>query len=242
MGQAKTNGASGAVVVFDASKFQATVANMAKGAHSQVGFLKMDKTGVWSWGQDEVPVREDDPVYVDPMGFVHGWQCWADTELPGVEAELLGDVVAPMFEPLPERPSKVPENGRPWGEMRGLSAMVEGQRLVYSTTSVGGLKAIASLAEEYAAQFTRDKTKMIAVLSLSSDSYKHKNKTYGRVYIPVFTVKKWVGKLPEDAVAPAAPAAPAKKADTKRGAAGRQAANKDKAPAKAPAKTVRRAI
>lgn len=223
---------NGAVVVFDASKFQAAVANMAKGAHSQVGFLKMDKTGVWSWGPDEEPVEEDTPVYVDPMGFVHGWQCWADTELPGVEAELLGDIVVPMYEPLPERPPKVPENGRNWGEMRGLSAVVDGQKLVYSTTSVGGLKAIASLAQEYAQQFTKDPGKMIAVLSLQSDSYKHKNKTYGRVYIPVFEVTKWVSKLPEaegpDAPAPVPPAkkAPAKKVPVTKKAPRRAAADR----------------
>jgi hypothetical protein len=52
------------------------------------------------------------------------------------------------------------------------------------------------------AQFQRDPEKMIAEVSLSSDSYKHKNKTYGRIYTPVFTVVKWHKALPATAGKP----------------------------------------
>jgi hypothetical protein len=37
---------------------------------------------------------------------------------------------------------------------------------------------------------------------LSSDSYKHKNKTFGRIYTPVFTVVKWHAQLPQAASKP----------------------------------------
>jgi hypothetical protein len=187
----------GEVVKFDASKFAATViTNMKRAASTRVGFLKMGKDGAWSYGSDETEVTEDDHVFVNPNGFVHGWQCWADTDLAGVQSELLGDVIAGMDQPLPDRPAKVPENGRPWGEVRGMSVLLAGEKLVYSTTSVGGLNAFAALAEEYLAQFHKDPEKMIAEVSLSSDSYKHKNKTYGRIYTPVFTIVKWHKDLP----------------------------------------------
>jgi hypothetical protein len=142
---------------------------MAKGATVRVGFLKMSKAGEWSYGTDETPLGEDDHVYVDPMGFVHGWQCWADTELPGVSSALLDDVVVPMFEPLPPKPEKIPETGRNWAEMRGLSCLLGSEKLVYSTTSVGGLNAMAILAEEYAKQFLKNPKKMIAVVNLRED-------------------------------------------------------------------------
>ena len=188
---------AGEVVKFDASKFAAAVVNMAKGASARVGFLKMDKTGSWSWGADENPVEEDTPVYIDPMGFVHGWQCWADTDIPGVSSELLGEVLAPMYEPMPPKPPQVPENGRGWNELRGLSCIVDGQKLVYSTTSVGGVNAIAALAEAYGKQYAKNPSRMIAVANLSSDSYKHKNKTYGRIYVPIINIVSWVANLPE---------------------------------------------
>jgi len=190
----------GEIVKFDPAKFAATVLdNMKRAATTRVGFLKMDKTGAWSYGTDETAVGEDDHVFINPNGFVHGWQCWADTDLAGVQSELLGDVIAGMDQPLPDRPGKVPENGRPWGEVRGMSVLLAGEKLVYSTTSVGGLNAFAGLAEEYLAQFHKDPEKMIAEVSLSSDSYKHKNKTYGRIYTPVFTVVKWHKALPAEA-------------------------------------------
>lgn len=224
---------AGEVVKFDASKFAAAVVNMAKGSTTRVGFLKMDKTGSWCWGTDEVPVEEDTPVYIDPMGFVHGWQCWANTDLPGVTSELLGEVLAPMYEPMPPRPSQVPENGRGWSELRGLSCIVDGQKLVYSTTSVGGVNAIAALAEEYGKQYKKAPSKMIAVANLSSDSYKHKNKTYGRIYVPIITIVGWTATLP--ATAEAAPEKAAEKPKTK------PAAPVKPVPVKKAAKPVRRA-
>lgn len=201
------------VVAFDASKFQVGIANMAKGAVARVAYLKMDKGGSWSFGADEEEVAEDATIFVDPMGFVHGWQCWADTDLPGVQSELLGEEIVPMYEPLPARPEKVPQNGRAWNELRGLSAVLGDQKLVYSTTSVGGCKAVATLAEAILAQYKKAPSKLVAEVSLSSDSYKHKNKTYGKIFVPVFEVVGWHSKLPEVQAAEPTPApAPAKKA------------------------------
>ena len=193
---------TGEVIKFDPSKFSAVAANLKRAASTRVGFLKMDKTGAWNYGTDETEVTEDDHVFIDPNGFVHGWQCWADTDIAGVQSELLGDVIAGMDSPLPDRPGKVPENGRAWGEMRGMSILLAGERLIYSTTSVGGINAFAALAEDYMAQFQKDPEKMIAEVSLSSDSYKHKNKTFGRIFTPVFTVVKWHKDLPAGARKP----------------------------------------
>lgn len=184
------------VVAFDPDKFKVGIANMAKGAVSRVGFLKMGKDGEWSYGSDETVVEEDQTVFIDPMGFVHGWQCWADTDLPGVSSELLGEVLAPMYDALPARPEKVPENGRAWAELRGLSALLGELKLTYSTTSVGGCKAVALLAEEIAKQYAKAPTKIIPEVSLMCDSYKHKNKTYGKIFVPVFEVVGWHAKLP----------------------------------------------
>ena len=211
---------SNEVIQYDPSKFAATVANMGKGGTTRVGFMKMDKTGQWCWGADETPIEEDTPVYIDPMGFVWGWQCWADTDLPGVQSELLGEILAPMHEPMPPRPPQVPENGRGWSEQRGMSCVVDGQKLVFSTTSVGGVNAIKELRDVYKAQYEKAPTKMIAVANLSSDSYKHKNKTYGRIYVPIITIVGWLAALPQTAEAAAekviekakAPAKPAGKA------------------------------
>ena len=207
---------SNEVVAFDASKFAVGIANMAKGATSRVGFLKMGKDGVWSYGADEIELVDTDRVLVDPMGFVQGWQCWADTDLPGVNSELLGELLVPMFETLPARPDKVPQNGRQWSELRGMSALLGDLKLIYSTTSVGGCKAVAALCEQIGAQYKKAPTKLIAEVSLQCDSYKHKNKTYGKIFVPVFEVVGWHAKLPVAAAEPEKVAAPAKKVAAKK--------------------------
>jgi len=207
------NGKTGAVALqggFNVAKYRTGVANVAKrpAAGGRAGFLKMDKDdhGRWKFGQGDTPVGEDDELYVDPDGMVYGWQCWADTDL-GVPAAVLGSIVVPTDQPLPPKPDTVPENGREWAEMRGLSMVLNGQPLIYTTTSMGGLDAVAAYMAEFAAQLDVDETKLIGVIKLSSDWYKNK-KHGGRTYVPIFTVQRWVSALPKEATTPAK--APAK--------------------------------
>jgi hypothetical protein len=217
----RSNGnGSGQLVALDPEKFQALMVNMGEGGSTRVGFLKMSKAGIWSHGVEETPVEDDEVLYIDLGGFIHGWQCWADSDLPGVQTELLGDIWTPMHEPMPPCPQEVPKNGREWSELMGLSAVLNGQPLKYSTTSHGGRNAIASLKKEYIAQYKADPKRLIAVVSLSNDSYKHKNRTFGTVYTPLFTVVDWVDQLPEiDAMPmPPKPPVPAKKVPAKKAA------------------------
>jgi hypothetical protein len=205
------------VVPFDPTKFAAGIANMKKGAAPRVGFLKMSKDGEWSYGTDDTVVTEDDHVYIDPNGFVHGWQLWANTDLPGVTSELLGEVLAPMDQPLPPLPTThpAPQKGGEWKQLLGFSALLGDMKLTYSTTSYGGKAAFGELAEEFAKHFAKTTKTTIAVVSLSSESYKHKK--YGKLYNPVLTVMDWVAALPAVEAAPeqpqiAAPKPAAKKA------------------------------
>jgi hypothetical protein len=76
----------------------------------------------------------------------------------------------------------------------------------FTTTSVGGRKAVQALAVEIAAQVEKDQSKPVPVVKLGKDHYTHKS--YGRIYTPVFEVVEWVSMTGE-ADAPAAEAAPA---------------------------------
>jgi hypothetical protein len=209
-----------AVVAFDPSKFGVAIANMAKAGPARVGFLKMSKDGVWSFGIDDEEIDAEQRVYIDPNGFVHGWQLWADTDIPGVQSELLGEVVAPLDQPRPLEPQThpAPAKGGTWRALMGLSAVFDGRPLRYTTTSYGGLAAFKALGEAYAKHFALKSGPgtPIAVVSLSSESYKHKK--YGKLYNPMIEVTAWVAKLPEaQADEPAKPAAKpaAKKAPRK---------------------------
>jgi hypothetical protein len=61
----------------------------------------------------------------------------------------------------------------------------------YTTTSVGGKKAVQALAVAIATQVDKDQDKPVPVVELGKEHYTHKS--YGRIYTPVFKVVEWVG-------------------------------------------------
>jgi hypothetical protein len=76
----------------------------------------------------------------------------------------------------------------------------------FTTTSVGGRKAVQALAVAIAAQVEKDQGKPVPVVKLGKDHYTHKS--YGRIYTPVFDVVEWVS-MNGEADEPAVEAAPA---------------------------------
>jgi hypothetical protein len=59
----------------------------------------------------------------------------------------------------------------------------------YTTTSVGGKKAVQALAVAIATQVEKDQSKPVPVVELGKEHYTHKS--YGRIYTPVFKVLEW---------------------------------------------------
>jgi hypothetical protein len=93
----------------------------------------------------------------------------------------------------------------------------------FTTTSVGGKRAVQALAVALAEQVEKDQTKPVPVIKLKKDHYAHKS--YGKIYTPVFNVIEWVGmdaeteSTPESALAAAVAAEEAPAAGRRRRAA-----------------------
>ena len=86
----------------------------------------------------------------------------------------------------------------------------EGMQARYTVTSVGGKRAVQTLAVALAEQVEKDQTKPVPVVRLKKDHYSHKS--YGKIFTPVFEVVEWVsmdGEAP--AVEPEEPAAPTRR-------------------------------
>jgi len=60
----------------------------------------------------------------------------------------------------------------------------------FTATSVGGKRAVQTLALAVAEQADKDQSKIVPVVTLGKDHYQHKS--YGRIYTPVFEVQEWV--------------------------------------------------
>ena len=150
--------------------------------------LKMDKTGHWVFGADQAEAEEDSKWAINPFSFVHGFIAWGD-------GEVLGEKMVSVSQPLPELEPAPPQSKKGWETQVGLSLKcISGQdaglEARYSTTSVGGKRAVQTLAAAIAAQVERDQSKPVPVVLLKKEHYQHKS--YGRIYTPVFEIVEWV--------------------------------------------------
>ena len=150
--------------------------------------LKMDKTGHWVFGADQTEAEADSTWAINPYSFVHGFIAWG-------EGEVLGEKMAPLTQPLPEMDVAPPGAKRGWEMQIGMALKCltgedKDMEARFTTTSVGGKKAVQALGVAIATQVDKDPTKPVPIVKLKKDHYTHKS--YGRIFTPVFEVVEWV--------------------------------------------------
>ena len=165
--------------------------------------IKMDRTGHWVYGADQTEAEADSCWAVNPFSFVHGYIAWGD-------GEVLAEKMASVTQPLPELDAAPPGAKKGWEQQVGLMMKCTngedaGLECRFTTTSVGGKRAVQNLAVAIAAQVEKDPERPVPIVSLSKDHYQHKS--YGRIYTPVFEIVEWVSMDGEDVQESDAPAA-----------------------------------
>ena len=170
--------------------------------------LKMDKTGHWVFGADQTEIEDGSQWAINPFSFVHGFIAWGD-------GEVLGERMASVSDPLPELDAAPPGAKKGWETQVGMSLKClngedAGMEAKFTTTSVGGKRAVQSLAVAIAGQVDTDQSKPVPLVELDTEHYQHKS--YGRIYTPIFKVLEWVsinGDEPPPAAAKLSAPAPA---------------------------------
>lgn len=157
------------------------------GGSDGVAILKMDKTGHWVFGADQTEVESDSVWAINPFSFVHGYIAWGD----GV---VLAEKMAPVMDPLPETGPAPEAAKRGWEMQIGVTLACtngedKGMQARYSATSVGGKRAVQTLAAAIAEQVEKDQTKPVPLVALKKEHYQHKS--YGRIFTPIFEVTGW---------------------------------------------------
>jgi len=173
-------------------------ANLPKIAESGSVIIKMDKTGHWVFGADQTEVEDKSEWAVNPFSFVHGFIAWGD-------GDVLGEKMVGISQPLPELEPAPVGAKRGWETQVGLSIKCvsgedEGMEARFTTTSVGGKRAVQTLGALIAAQIEKDPTKPVAIIRLDKEHYSHKS--YGRIYTPIFEVIDWMDMNAEEGDAP----------------------------------------
>jgi hypothetical protein len=161
--------------------------NLNVASEMGVTIIKMDRTGHWVFGADQTEIEDDSTWAVNPFSFVHGYIAWGDGE---VLAEKMGSV----SQPLPELEAAPPGAKKGWEtqvgfSMKCLDGADKDMEVRYTTTSVGGKKAVQALAVAIATQVEKDQDKPVPVVVLGKEHYTHKS--YGRIFTPIFKVMEW---------------------------------------------------
>jgi len=164
--------------------------------------IKMDKTGHWVFGADQTEIEDDSTWAVNPFSFVHGYIAWGD-------GEVLAEKMVNVSQPLPELDAAPPSAKKGWETQVGMSIKCltgedKGMEARYTTTSVGGKKAVQALAVAIATQVDKDQDTPVPVVELGKEHYTHKS--YGRIFTPIFKVVDWVGMDGDAVETEAAPA------------------------------------
>lgn len=188
---------SNAVTTFGNSKLPAIASmgaalrkNVANIAPSGFIILKFDKTGSWVFGANADEVEDGSFWAVNPYSFCHGLIAWGD-------GQPVGEMMVSMSDEVPEKgPLPAGADDKGWQYQVGLALKCmtgqdAGTEVRYTTTSVGGKRAVQTLGLAIAEQIDTDQANPVAVVILESDSYKHSS--YGKVYVPEFQIAKFTG-------------------------------------------------
>lgn len=152
-----------------------------------VNYLKFAK-GDWVIGSANELVDEDNLWAVNPVMLAHGYIAWGD-------GEVLGEHMVPLTAPLPPK-SELDDVGASWQQCAGLHMLCidgefSGTNAVFKTHSKGGLQFFSDLTGEIADRIENgDEDRCVPVIGLEVDSYQHKK--YGKVFVPVYRLVKWV--------------------------------------------------
>lgn len=149
-------------------------------------FLKMDKSGTWLYGADDIEVDSQSEFIIDPATYAQGFIAWDDGELVDERMAVAG------AEPITR--TDLPDVGAEWNSQVGVALLGiggddNGEQLMYKTSSKGGRGAISDLIDEVIARAKSGEPDICPVVVLENEWYRHKK--YGKIYKPVFNIVRW---------------------------------------------------
>jgi hypothetical protein len=186
------------------SKFALYAAETSK--RTFVGDLLKYNKGVWTG--DKTPISPDELFVAVMNSLTVGFVKWAGGKVVDDELGLVVDGYRPPHRnELGDLDSKTWEKENdgalkdPWQKATMLVFVRVGppnEIFTFSTATTGGQSAIADLCEAHGR--TTEGVGQYPVVELASDSYQHKVKSYGTVYVPVFRIVDSVDAAPFDAL------------------------------------------
>jgi hypothetical protein len=179
----------------DPAALQSAMSALGRQAQSGGLFMKFTKSGEWLYGPAQDEVSPEDLWAVNPGSFVNGYIGWKNGMPIGEHMCSVTRGMPCRYEELEPIEAVTETDG--WSAQLGFTVNsypasgddAENLELIFKTTSHGGKKAAAGLADEISKRMSKGDGTFVPIVSLSADSYKHKN--YGKIIIPVIRVVAW---------------------------------------------------
>jgi hypothetical protein len=178
----------------------------AQSGRIQGDLLKFSKFGEWLAGKDAVKVPHGTRLVAEMPTLQIGWVRWHDGKPEATQMGFLADGFVPSNRSELGDTDRglwsMDENGRPRDPWQFTNSLVllnpeTSEVYTFQPTSRGGLQAIGELCRLYG-KHRRTEPAALPVVALDMSSYKHPNKAYGDIRIPVL---RWVDWVQSDAVA-----------------------------------------
>lgn len=161
---------------------------------ADVMYLKFTRTGDFVYGVEENVVEDDEQFAVNMASLQRGYICWMEGQVAGEEMRHVTSGQSVRLHDLPEI-----QGSDGWREQVSveMTNLETGDRLLFKSSSKGGLGAIAHLAREFADNAKRGADKIVPVVTCETSSYKHSS--YGKIFVPKFPVVDWLAPADVDA-------------------------------------------
>jgi len=165
-------------------------------ATSIVGKLLKFSKGDWLAGKDEDEVPNGTKFVANMGELLTGWQRWEDNK---PTEQRMGKVMERYQAPhrnelgdMDREQWEVDSTGKerdPWQRTNYLlcKGLNDGELYTFTTSSKGGLDAVARLCKDYA-PFMATKPNEWPVIEIGTDGYAHPNKDFGRIKVPTFKI------------------------------------------------------
>jgi hypothetical protein len=159
-------------------------------------FLKFTR-GIWTIGADAETVKPEERFAALVAEMQHGYTKWVDSKVADRAMIRVADGFAPARAELGDTDEAnwpVGPNGRedPWTFTIALPLLgiEDEQRLIFTTSSSGGRRALGKLSGAFAMQRRRVPGTEYPIVELGCDSYRHDK--FGIVQRPLFRIVEWV--------------------------------------------------
>lgn len=152
-------------------------------------FLKMSKSGTWTYGREEIEVDPASEWVIAPQSLVTGFIAW----LGGKPAS---EEMRSIFSKDKVLESDLPDVGATWQKQVGftlacISGPDKGVQVRYTQTSKGGVGAWTDVVNAIKAKFATSPNEITPRVRLRTDKYKHAE--YGTIVNPKFEIIGWEG-------------------------------------------------